>query len=130
MVASWWADQTTPASSVQELKYSEFMSRVTAGTVTNIVLDESERLITGNLTSGGKFKVVMPVDEKLVDTLVDRNISFEAKQPERGSIWKAILVNTLPLVLFIGVWIYLMRQMQGGGGKGAMSFGKSRARGT
>ena len=128
MVASWWADQSTPTSNVEELKYSEFMARVTAGTVTDVVLDEGERLITGRLTSGGDFKVVMPFDEKLVDTLVERHIAFEAKQPDRGSIWKAILVNTLPLVLFIGVWIYLMRQMQGGGGKGAMSFGKSRAR--
>ena len=128
MVGSWLADQSTPASDVQELKYSEFMSKVTQGTVTNIVLDESERLITGETTTGDRFKVVMPFDDKLIDTLVDRQIQFEAKQPDRGSIWTSILINTLPLLLFIGVWIYLMRQMQGGGGKGAMSFGKSRAR--
>ena len=128
MVGSWLADQTTPAASVQELKYSEFMTKVTNGAVTNVVLDESERLITGETTSGDQFMVVMPVDDKLVDTLVDRQIPFEATPPERGSIWSSILINTLPLILFIGVWIYLMRQMQGGGGKGAMSFGKSRAR--
>lgn len=128
MVGSWLADQSAPASEVLELKYSDFMAKVTAGNVTNIVLDEGARLITGETTQGEQFSVVMPYDEKLVDTLVERKINFEAKQPEGGSIWKTILVNTLPLVLFIGVWIYLMRQMQGGGGKGAMSFGKSRAR--
>jgi cell division protease FtsH len=104
------------------------MAKVTAGSVTNVVLDEGARLITGDTTQGEKFSVVMPYDDKLVDTLVGRGIDFKAKQPESGSIWKAILINTLPLLLFIGVWIYLMRQMQGGGGKGAMSFGKSRAR--
>ena len=128
MVGTWLADQSAPAADVVELKYSDFMAKVTAGNVTNVVLDESARLITGDTTQGEKFSVVMPFDDKLVDTLVERKINFEAKQPESGSIWKAILINTLPLLLFIGVWIYLMRQMQGGGGKGAMSFGKSRAR--
>jgi cell division protease FtsH len=128
MVGTWLADQSAPAAKELELKYSDFMAKVTAGNVTNVVLDESARLITGETTQGEKFSVVMPYDDKLVDTLVERKINFEAKQPESGSIWKAILINTLPLLLFIGVWIYLMRQMQGGGGKGAMSFGKSRAR--
>lgn len=128
MIGSWLADQTSPASSVEELKYSEFMAKVTAGNVTNVVVDEGERLITGETTQGQEFVTVMPRDEQLIDTLVNRNIPFEAKQPDRGSIWTSILINTLPLLLFIGVWIYLMRQMQGGGGKGAMSFGKSRAR--
>jgi cell division protease FtsH len=128
MVGTWLADQSAPAAKDLELKYSDFMAKVTAGNVTNIVLDESARLITGETTQGEKFSVVMPYDDKLVDTLVERKINFEAKQPESGSVWKAILINTLPLLLFIGVWIYLMRQMQGGGGKGAMSFGKSRAR--
>ncbi|MBT8115921.1 MAG: ATP-dependent zinc metalloprotease FtsH, partial [Arenicella sp.] len=128
MIGSWLADRTTPTSNVQELKYSEFMAKVTAGAVSHVVLDEHERLITGETASGQKFKAVNPGDGKLIDTLVDRGVPFEAKQPERGSIWTSILINTLPILLFIGVWIYLMRQMQGGGGKGAMSFGKSRAR--
>ncbi len=127
-VGQWLASTSAPSSDVEEWKYSEFLDQATLNGVTNVVLDESQRLITGETTTGQKFKVVMPYDEKLIDTLVERKISFEAKQPEGGSIWRAILVNTLPILLFIGVWIYLMRQMQGGGGKGAMSFGKSRAR--
>jgi len=128
MIGSWLAGNSTPTSNVEEWKYSEFMSKVMTGSVNNVVLDESKRLITGETGSGQAFKVVMPYDDKLIDTLVDRGINFEAREPDRGSIWKTILVNTLPILLFIGVWIYLMRQMQGGGGKGAMSFGKSRAR--
>ncbi|MEM7359502.1 MAG: ATP-dependent zinc metalloprotease FtsH [Pseudomonadota bacterium] len=128
MIGSWLADQTSPVSTVEEFTYSEFMAKVQANGVTNLVIDESERTVTGETTQGQEFFTVMPRDERLIDTLVDRNIPFEAKQPDRGSIWTSILINTLPLLLFIGVWIYLMRQMQGGGGKGAMSFGKSRAR--
>ena len=127
-IGQWLANTSAPLDEVEEWKYSEFMASATANGVNNVVLDESQRLITGETSTGKKFKVVMPYDEKLVDTLVDRDISFEAKEPDRGSIWTSILINTLPILLFIGVWIYLMRQMQGGGGKGAMSFGKSRAR--
>ena len=127
-VGQWLASTSAPSTDVEEWKYSEFLNQATLNGVSNVVLDESQRMITGETSSGTQFKVVMPYDEKLIDTLVERNITFEAKQPEGGSIWRAILVNTLPILLFIGVWIYLMRQMQGGGGKGAMSFGKSRAR--
>ncbi len=128
MIGSWVADQSAPTNSVESLKYSEFMAKVMAGGVRNVVIDEGERTITGEMTDGSSFATVMPNDGQLIDTLVGRNIPFEASPPKQGSFWKSLLINTLPLVLFIGVWIYLMRQMQGGGGKGAMSFGKSRAR--
>ena len=128
MIGSFLADKTSPTAAPEQLKYSEFMAKVQAGAVANVVIDEGEHLIHGETGSGQTFTVVMPRDEKLIDTLVERGVAFEAKQPERGSIWTSILINTLPILLFIGVWIYLMRQMQGGGGKGAMSFGKSKAR--
>ena len=128
MVGSWISDQGSVASRPEDLKYSEFMSLITSGGVDNVVVDESQRLITGTDSSGKALRAVMPYDEALIDTLFKRGISFEVKQPEGRSIWMSILVNTLPILLFIGVWIYLMRQMQGGGGKGAMSFGKSKAK--
>lgn len=128
MIGSWVADQNRSTTSVERLKYSEFMSKVTSGGVRSVVLDESARSITGESMDGSQFVTVMPYDGELIDTLIKRNISFEAKEPKQGSFWKSLLINTLPLVLFIGVWIYLMRQMQGGGSGGAMSFGKSRAR--
>ena len=128
MVGSWISDQTASTSKTDEIKYSEFMNLITTGRVDNVVVDEANRLISGVNSTGSQIKSVMPYDEQLVNTLIDRGIAFEVKQPEGRSIWVSILVNTLPILLFIGVWIYLMRQMQGGGGKGAMSFGKSKAK--
>ena len=128
MVGSWLADRSAPKTSPENLKYSEFMSLVTKGGVNNVVVDEGERLISGDTSAGKQFQTVMPYDPQLIDTLIKRNVAFEVRKSEGRSIWTTILVNTLPIVLFIGVWIYLMRQMQGGGGKGAMSFGKSKAR--
>ena len=128
-IGQWLAGNSATTTNSNEWTYSEFMSQVTAGRVNNVILDESQSLITGDTGNGQQFKVVMPNnDARLIDTLVDRNINFSVKEPETGSIWLSILINILPILLFIGVWIYLMRQMQGGGGKGAMSFGKSRAR--
>ena len=127
MVGSWISDQNSSTARTDELKYSEFISSIKAGRINDVVVDESNRLITG-VSNGKTVKSVMPYDDKLIDTLVARDVSFEVKQPQGRSIWVSILINTLPILLFIGVWIYLMRQMQGGGGKGAMSFGKSKAK--
>ena len=127
LIGSWLADQSSPAAGAQEMKYSEFMRQVISGGVNNLLVDYNSQTISGETATGQRFKVVMAADDKLLDTLIDRNIEFSVKEKEEGSIWTSILINTLPILLFIGVWIYLMRQMQGGG-KGAMSFGKSRAR--
>ena len=129
MIGSFMADRSSTGAGVSsEISYSDFMVMAKAGKVSQVVLDEGERVILGEDTSGKGFHTVMPYDPKLIDTLIDRNIKFKVKAPEGRSLLQAILVNTLPILLFIGVWIYLMRQMQGGGGKGAMSFGKSKAR--
>ncbi|WP_353412613.1 ATP-dependent zinc metalloprotease FtsH [Arenicella sp. 4NH20-0111] len=130
MIGSFMADRgSSGVNAPSEVTYSKFMEMVTSGSVSNLVLDEGERRIIGEDTSGKGFYTVMPAyDAELIDTLINRNVQFQVKAPEGRSLWQAILVNTLPILLFIGVWIYLMRQMQGGGGKGAMSFGKSKAR--
>ena len=131
IVGSFLADQGSSVSGQSsELKYSEFMSRITNGDVKTAIIDEGEFVIQGEDSSGKKFWAVMSrQDNKLIDTLIDRNIPFEVRQAEGPSLLKSILVNALPLILIVGVWIYLMRQMQGGGGGGgAMSFGKSKAR--
>ncbi len=130
IVGSFLADQGgTTGVAAKELKYSEFNALVTSGGVKNLLLDEGEKVISGEQVSGEKFWTVMSqYDQKLIDTLIDRSIPFEIKQPEKQSLWVSILTSVLPILLFIGVWIYLMRQMQGGAGKGAMSFGKSKAR--
>jgi cell division protease FtsH len=128
MVGSWLADRSAPAPDTSELKYSEFMSLITSGGVSAVVVDEGELKISGESAGKTVWAVMSMQDDQLIDTLIKRNISFEVIQAQGRSIWMSILVNTLPILLFIGVWIYLMRQMQGGGGKGAMSFGKSKAR--
>ena len=127
-IAQWMATNSSTSENASELTYSEFMGKVTNGSVNNVIIDHDNRIITGDTNSGEKFKVVMTNDGKLVDALYERGVTFQAKEPKRSSIWTTILVNTIPFLILIGIWIYLMRQMQGGGGKGAMSFGKSRAR--
>ncbi len=129
MIGSFLADRSSSGiNAPNDVSYSEFMNMVTSGSVNRVVLDEGERRIIGEDSKGGKFVTVMPYDDQLIDTLLKRDVAFEVKAPEGRSLLQAILINTLPILLFIGVWIYLMRQMQGGGGKGAMSFGKSKAR--
>lgn len=129
MIGSFMSDRSNSGiNAPNEISYSEFMGQVTAGGVSKVVLDEGERRIIGEDRSGKRFYTVMPYDDQLIDTLLKRGVEFEVKAPQGRPLWQAILINTLPILLFIGVWIYLMRQMQGGGGKGAMSFGKSKAR--
>jgi cell division protease FtsH len=80
--------------------------------------------------AGGKFQTYAPYnDPKLIDQLIVSGAKIDVKEPEGRSVFVDILVNTIPFLLIIGLWIYIMRQMQGGGGKGGpMSFGKSKAR--
>lgn len=109
-----------------ELKYSEFMDKVTSNQVKNVVIQGEH--ISGKLSDDSNFKTVAPYDPKLIDTLIERKVEILAKEPERPGFFYNLLMSVLPLLLIVGVWIYLMRQMQGGGKGGAMSFGKSRAR--
>ena len=130
IVGSFLADQTSSTGAAsKEVSYSDFMSQTTNGNVKSVILDEGEFKIVGEYRSGGEFWTVMPrYDRKLIDTLIDHNVEFEVLPLQKPGILMQILVNAIPFILIIGIWIYLMRQMQGGGGKGAMSFGKSKAK--
>ncbi len=130
IVGGFLADQNSSSgASAKELTYSEFMGQVTNGNVKSVVLDEGELRISGEYESGGKFWTVMSrMDDQLIDTLLGRGVEFKVVPLQKTGILMQILINAIPFVLIIGIWIYLMRQMQGGGGKGAMSFGKSKAR--
>ena len=127
-LGSYVVDNSPQIQQVKPLKYSEFLNELENGNVASVVIDEGNKVIVAERNDGTKVQTVLPFDPKLIDALYEKGVTFEAKEPERGSILGSILINTIPLLLFIGVWVYLMRQMQGGGGKGAMSFGKSRAR--
>jgi cell division protease FtsH len=110
-----------------EVGYSEFLSMVENGRVQNVVIQGQELYVTDS--SGGKYKSFAPEDGDLIQVLRSSGVAIKAKPPAESSWLMSIVVSWLPMIVLIGVWIFFMRQMQGGGGGGkAMSFGKSRAR--
>jgi len=114
---------------VQTIPYSVFLQQVANGQVSNVTFTGDK--ITGEFGSGDRFTTFSPeTDNKaLIGELQDGGVKFEASPPERQSFLMQLFISSFPILLLIGVWIYFMRQMQGGaGGRGAMSFGKSRAR--
>jgi len=117
-----------PTERSSGLSYSDFVKRVENKGIKEVVM--SGQTITGYSTAGEKFQTYAPYnDPKLVDELIVNDVKINVKEPEGRSVLIDILVNTIPFLLIIGLWIYIMRQMQGGGGKGGpMSFGKSKAR--
>ena len=118
---------TQPKS--QPMSYSEFIVNVKAGQVKEVEFSGSGNDITGSLTSGQRFSTYSPGDDMLVSDLLNSNVEIKANPPEKPSLLMNILINWFPLFVLIGLWIFFMRQMQGGGaGRGAMSFGKSKAR--
>ncbi len=110
------------------LPYSEFIQNVASNSVKEVEINGRE--LTGITSNGLAFKTYIPPQEtKLVDDLLAHNVKFDVIPPEQRSIFMEILISWVPFLLIIGLWIYIMRQMQGGGGgRGAMSFGKSKAR--
>lgn len=113
----------------QPMSYSEFISNVKTGQVKEVEFSGSGRDISGTLTSGQRFSTYSPGDDMLVSDLLNSNVEIVATPPEKPSLLMNILINWFPLFVLIGLWIFFMRQMQGGGaGRGAMSFGKSKAR--
>ncbi len=108
------------------LPYSEFLAKIETGEIESVVIEEGN--VTGRFTNGGEFTTFAPVvTEDLLGRLHAQSIQIEARPKEEGSFWRQILIMWFPLVLFIGLWLFFIRQMQSGGGK-AMSFGKSKAR--
>ncbi len=111
------------------LSYSQFIDAVQAGQVQEVVLND-ENGIKGTLQSGQKFTSYAPNDPHLVDDLLANGVTIKARPAAEESMLMQIFISWFPMILLIGVWIFFMRQMQGGlGGKGGpMSFGKSKAR--
>ncbi|MCX7053603.1 MAG: ATP-dependent zinc metalloprotease FtsH [Proteobacteria bacterium] len=114
---------------VQEMPYSTFLTHVKDGTVSQVTFSGDK--ISGLRSGGEQFVVYNPETDNsaLIGTLQQSGVTFSAAPPERQSFLMQLFVSSFPILLLIGVWVYFMRQMQGGaGGRGAMSFGKSRAR--
>ncbi len=108
--------------------FSEFMDAVATGQVESVTIEEGH--IAGKYADGRKFTTYTAptaVTNEFLADFKERGIRTEIKPPDEGSFWRQIMIMWFPLVLFIGLWIFFIRQMQSGGGK-AMSFGKSKAR--
>jgi cell division protease FtsH len=113
------------------LSYSEFLNNVRNGQVSQVHIqsNDSGNTISGRAVDGSDFQTFGPPDPKLVDDLVENKIEITAEPPAERSVLVDLILGVAPILLLIGVWVYFMRQMQGGGaGRGAMSFGKSRAK--
>ena len=109
-----------------QVAYSDFVSEVNGGRVRDVTI--MGRTVTGQLTDGRSFQTYTPEDPSLVSRLTDKGVRVVAK-PEDSDVNPLLhyLLSWFPMLLLIGVWVFFMRQMQGGGGR-AMGFGKSRAR--
>lgn len=120
---------STTQPKAQPMSYSEFIVNVKSGQVKEVEFSGNGRDLSGTLTSGQRFSTYSPGDDMLVSDLLNSNVEIKANPPEKPSLLMNILINWFPLFVLIGLWIFFMRQMQGGGaGRGAMSFGKSKAR--
>ncbi|MCH2186197.1 ATP-dependent zinc metalloprotease FtsH [Myxococcota bacterium] len=114
------------ADAPPDLAYSDFIVAVRDGQVTEVTIEEGN--INGKMVDTTEFTTYAPsIGENLLSVLEEQQVKVTAKEKDEGSLWRQVLIMWFPLVLFIGLWIFFIRQMQSGGGK-AMSFGKSRAR--
>ncbi|MFP4251690.1 MAG: ATP-dependent zinc metalloprotease FtsH [Guyparkeria sp.] len=119
-------DQRATTSSA--VPYSEFIQNVKSGRVDSVTIEGQN--IQGTTGSGSRFETYSPETDNraLIGDLLDNNVSINAKAPEKPSLLMTIFIQWFPFILLIAIWIFFMRQMQGGGGRGAMSFGKSKAK--
>ncbi|HZN25697.1 MAG TPA: ATP-dependent zinc metalloprotease FtsH [Burkholderiales bacterium] len=117
---------STRQSAQKAVEYSQFIEEVKQGRIAKVTIEG--RVLKGVKTSGERFTTYSPSDPWLVSDLLKNGVIVEAKPEEEPSLLMNIFVSWFPMLLLIGVWIFFMRQMQGGGRGGAFSFGKSRAR--
>jgi len=118
-------------TSSSTMVYSEFVSQVNNGNIRRAEFGDDGRTISGMTRNGQSYKTVVPTqyDPKILDDLLANDVETQGTPPEEQSILASIFISWFPMLLLIGVWIFFMRQMQGGGGgRGAMSFGKSKAK--
>ncbi len=116
----------------REMSYSTFLTEVRRGNIDSVVIQEGNgtSTIAAQARDGQRFTVTAPADPGLMGDLINNDVEIDAAPPQRRSLVVDILISLLPVLVLVGLWVYFMRQMQGGmGGRGgAMSFGKSRAK--
>ena len=119
-------------ASVQELSYSEFISQVESDQVLSVEFSADNYTLKGKTVNGESFETVRPpfLQDDLSEILTDHRVAVTGERPEEQSVLKQLLIASFPILIILAVFIFFMRQMQGGlGGKsGPMSFGKSKAK--
>jgi len=116
------------AGVAQQVSYSEFLDQLKAGQIKSVIIDE--RSVTATTADDKKVRAYMfaGLDRGLIGDLIKYNVKFDVRVEEERPFLLTLLMNWFPMLLLIGVWVFFMRQMQGGGRGGAFSFGKSKAR--
>ena len=109
-----------------QMPYSQFIEAVRSQEITKVVIEGN--VLKGERSDGQRFTSYAPSDPWMVSDLLKNGVSVEAKPEEQPSFLMSLFISWFPMLLLIGVWVFFMRQMQGGGKGGAFSFGKSRAR--
>ena len=109
-----------------QMDYSQFIDEVKQGQITKVVIEN--HVIKGVKNDGKRFSTYAPSDPWMVSDLLKNGVAVEAKPEEEPSFLTQIFISWFPMLLLIGVWVFFMRQMQGGGKGGAFSFGKSKAK--
>ena len=113
-------------ANTSEISYSQFLSEVRSGNVRSVSIQE--RNITGQYSTGGRFQTYAPEGANYISSLENQGVTIRAEPPNDGiSLW-GVLATWFPMLLILGIWLFLMRQMQGGGAGKAMGFGKSKAK--
>jgi cell division protease FtsH len=120
-------DSRTASGGATSVPYSDFLDEVKSKRIKEATIED--RTLTATTTDGKKIKTsITYLDRGLIGDLVNNGVKFDVKQPEEQSFLSQIFISWFPMLLLIGVWVFFMRQMQGGGKGGAFSFGKSKAR--
>jgi cell division protease FtsH len=119
----------TPTTGPKEMSYSDFIQSVERGSISEVKIEG--RVISGNTLEGKHFTTYSPETDNraLIGTLLENTVKIVGEPPKQQSLLVQLFISSFPILLIVGIWVYFMRQMQGGaGGRGAMSFGKSKAR--
>lgn len=115
-------------TAAEKISYSQFLKEVEQGSVAAVAI-EDEKIIKGVTKNNRRFVTYQPLpDNALLGQLLKSNVDVMGQEKQQESFLLHLFINWFPMLLLIGVWVFFMRQMQGGGGRGAMSFGRSRAR--
>jgi cell division protease FtsH len=120
-------DGRTAAASATPVAYSDFIDDIRSKQIREATIED--RSIVATTVDGKKIKTAITyLDRGLIGDLINNDVKFDVKQPEEQSFLSQVFISWFPMLLLIGVWVFFMRQMQGGGKGGAFSFGKSKAR--